>query len=260
MPSNNYFSRIGTAIQRSIVGKEESAVIGQRKLWFWNSKFYHSVNYSSCSDLSCGRRMFVRPASIALASRSESVGKSRKLSVVDALSRTFSIPSVSGPSFQVCGYHIDRAISGPGQFSAGSKFQSKTMAAQLSRVVVGECCLDNLALKPSHRSLSTMNSSNIGLSTSLGNGRKVSMSLKSHQQPDHRSIYGFFVYNAAKTWCSSSPYSESGSRDFYSSSSSCFSAGPAHDVPFDTSAREEQLTNSADSSAQYVLSLLYSLL
>ncbi|KAE9588450.1 putative protein-serine/threonine phosphatase [Lupinus albus] len=126
----------------------------------------------------------------------------------------------------------------------GREFQSKIMAAPLSRAVVGVCCLDKLSLKRSHHS------GNIHLSSSLANGGKVSMSLKNYQQPNRRAVYGYFIYSAAKTWHSSNPYSESGSRDFNSSSSTCFSAGPAQDVPFDTSACEDQLANSADSSAQ----------
>lgn len=248
MPSNNYFSRL-----RSIVGKEGGTkdcvevLIGQGKLLFGRgSRFFHSVDCSYCVN----PRRIARPG-VALAPSSwEVVGKRRTLSVVDTLSRTISVPSVSGPSFQVCGYHIDCALSGPDQFSAGRKLQNKTMAAHLSRAVVRECYLDSSALKHCHRSPSTKNSSGISLSTSLANGKKVSMSLENYQRPDNRAICGFFIYNAAKTWLSSHPFTESGSRDFHSSSTSSFSVGPAHDVPIDTSSREEQPTNSGDSAEQ----------
>ncbi|CAL0332674.1 unnamed protein product [Lupinus luteus] len=226
-------SRVGTLMQRLIAGKEGFAaeiVIGQGKFLFGGSKFYHSGNYSFCSR-------FLRPGCVALAPRLELVGKSGALSVVDALLCT----SVLGRSFQVCGYHID---------CAGRKFRSIAMAAPLSPVVVGDRCLDKLSLKRSHGSVSTMSSGNVRLSTSLGNGRNVSMSLKDHQQPDHHKVYGYFIYSAAKTWCSSNPFLESWSRDFCSSSSTCFSIGLAQDVPYDTSAHEEQLMNSEDSSAQ----------
>ncbi|RZB67946.1 probable protein phosphatase 2C 55 isoform X2 [Glycine soja] len=244
MPSN-YFSRLGVSIRRSVVGKEgrirDSAevLIGQGKLWFGSSKFFHSVQSSYFVEL----QLLVRPG-IALASSSELAGKRRTLSVVDTLSRTFSVPSVSGPSFQVCGYHIGSALAGPDQFSSGTKFRIKTMAAHLPRIVVGESCLDNPTLKGSCRSLSTKNSYSICLSTKLRNGGKVSMSLRNHQQPDNSAVYGYFIYNAAKTWCNSHPYMQSGSGDFHTLSSSCYSVGPAHDVPFDTSAHEEQKTPS----------------
>lgn len=243
MPSN-YFSRLGIAIQRSF-GIQESAeiLIGQGKLWFGGSRFFHSVDKSSC-------------VGIALASSSETelVGKRKTLSVVDTLSRTFSTPSASGPSFQVCGYHINCALSGPDKFSAGTGPRIKTMAAHLPWVAVGGCSLDDSTLKGGCRSLSTKNSSNICLSAGLKNGGKVSMSLKNQQQLDNRAIYGYFVYNVAKNWRGSFRYTQSGSGDFHSLSTSCHTVGPAHDVPFDTSAREERLANSADSSEQYVVS------
>lgn len=252
MPSN-YFSRLQTAIRKSVVVGKESGIqdsaevlIGQGKLWFGGSRFFHSVNRSICSNACSG---------IALASSSQLLDKKRTLSVVDTLSRTFSVPSVSGPSVQVCGYHIDRALSGPDKFSAAAKFQIKTMAARLPGIAVGECSLDNLTLKRGWGLPSTKNSGNVFLRTGVGNGGKVSMNLKNHHQPDNRAIFGYFVCNVAKSWRNSSCYKQLGSGDFHSSSTSCYSVGPVHDVPFDTSAQVERLTNSADSSEQYVISL-----
>ncbi|GAU15324.1 hypothetical protein TSUD_03930 [Trifolium subterraneum] len=166
---------------------------------------------------------------VALAERPEFVGKRRTLSV--------------------CGYHIDCALSGPDKYLAGGKFQIKTMAARLPGFGVGECSLDNLNLKRGRCSLSTKNNSNIVyLRTGLGNGGKVSMCLNNHQRPDNGAIFGYFVCNVAKSWGRSWRYTQSGYSDYHSSSTSCNSVGPAHDVPVDTSAREEKLTNSADSS------------
>ncbi|XP_073223867.1 probable protein phosphatase 2C 55 isoform X1 [Cicer arietinum] len=247
MPSN-YFSRLGTAIHSSVLGKEtgiqDSAEVlfGLGKLWFGGSKFFHSVNKSTSSCLEA--TLLVRPG-VDLVSSPESIGKRKTLSVVDTVSRTFSVPSVSGPSIQVCGYHIDCNLSGTDKFSAGAKFQIKTMAARLPGTFVGECSVDNLTLK---RGKGLKNRTNVFLNTGLGNGRKLSMSLNNHQQPDSHAIFGYFVCNVAKSWHSSFRYTQSGYGDFHSSSTSCDSVGPAHDVPFDTSAREQKLTNSADST------------
>lgn len=245
MPSN-YISRLRTA--RSVVVGIESGIqgsadvlIGQGKLLFGGSRFFHSVNRSICSNVFSG---------ISLASSSHLLDKRRTLSVVDTLSPTFLVPSVSGPSVQVCGYHIDRALSGPDRFSAAAKFQIKTMAARLAGIALGECSLDNLSLKQVRGFPSTKNSSSVFLSTGLGNVGKVSMNLKNHHQPDNRAIFGYFVCNVAKSWRNSSCYKQLGSGDFHSSSTSCDSVGPVHDVPFDTSAQVERLTNSADSSDQ----------
>lgn len=234
MPSN-YFLRFGKILGKE-TGFQDTAevLIGQGKLWFGSSKFFHSVNKSSSSLLEA--TLFVRHG-VALASSSEFVGKRRTLSVVDTLSRTFSVPSVSGPSIQVCGYHIDCALSGPGKFSAGGKFQIKRMAARLPGMGGGE------------GSLVTKSSNNVYLNTGLGNGGRVRMSLNNHQRPDIGAIFGYFVCNAAKSWCSSFSVTQFGKGDFHSSSTSCNSVGPAHDAPFDTAARQEKkLTDSAGSS------------
>lgn len=218
MPSN-YFSRLGASIKRSVVGKEAAEVlIAQGKF----SRFFHSLHSSYCVELG---------------------GKRRTLSVVDTLSRTFSVPSI-----QVCGYHIGGTLVGPDQLSTAAKFRVRTMAAHLPRLVVGESHLDNPVFKCDGRAPAARNSSTICLNTGLRNGGKVIMSLRNHQQPDGGVICGYFIYNAAKTWCNSQPCMQSGSGDFHSLSTSCYSAGPAHDVPFDTCAREEQLRSSADSS------------
>ncbi|KAI4336896.1 hypothetical protein L6164_015372 [Bauhinia variegata] len=125
----------------------------------------------------------------------------------------------------------------------------KTMAAHLSGVI-SDCYLSSLTLKHRHHSLPTKNSSNFCLSRSLENCRKVSMRLKNQQQPGSPITYGYYAYLVSKNYRSFHPYSESGSKDYHSTLSTCFSTGPATDAPFDTSTPEDQLTNSADSSEQ----------
>ncbi|XP_054797886.1 probable protein phosphatase 2C 55 [Prosopis cineraria] len=249
------FSRLRNAIQRSIVGRESGnqdsfgVLIGQGKLWLGgSSRSFHFVS-SSLADFGA----ILRPG-VALATSSEIADKRRTLSLVGTLSRTFSIPSLLGPSFQACGYHSDCAFRESAQFSDSRNCKLELMAIPLARAVVGECYFDNLKSKSSHQSLSSRNDSNLWLGTGLEDGRKVSMRLKNHKQPDSRGIYGYFIYNVTKTWQSYNPCADSGSREFHSASSTCFSAGPAPDVPFDSSVREEQLTNSVDSSDQKSLS------
>ncbi|KAI4316797.1 hypothetical protein L6164_024741 [Bauhinia variegata] len=222
-----HFSRLRTAVQTSVVEREVGihdsikVLIGQGKLWFGTPRLFHSLNYLSCTNL----HVFRRPG-FALAANSEFVNQRRVLSVVGTLSRTFSVPSISGPSLQNCGYHIDCALTESAQFSIFSNSQNKTMAAHLY-------------------------SSNFCLSSrGLENCRKVSMRLKNQQLPGNPVIYGYYAYHVSKSCDSFYPYSESGSKGFHSASSTCFSTGPAPDVPFDTSTREDQLTSSADSSEQ----------
>lgn len=256
MPSP-YFSRLRTVVQRSIVG-DDGAVqdlvrvfIRKEKLLFGNSWMLHSRSFSSLSEL----QALLRPGTVVPASLDSQVVNQRKnLSVVGAISRTFSIPSVSGPSFQACGYHIDIALSDLNQVSISSKLQNKPMAASGSRVVFGEHYRTKLTSRHEHR-LPVSDSASIIYNSrirSFDSCQKATMSLKNREQPNNSAIYGYFIYEAGKRLFSSFPVLGSGSRELHSSSSTCFSAGPAHDVSFDNSSREEQLSGSADSSDQKI--------
>lgn len=252
MPSP-YFPTLRAAVKRSIVGDDGGlqdsikVFIGKGRLL--NSQLF-SRSLSSFSDLEA----LLRPGNVVAAgSESQLVNQRKNLSVVGAISRTLSIPSVSGPSFQVCGYHIDCVLSDPNQFSVGSKV-NKTMAAPGSRVAFGECYISNLTSRCEQR-LPIADSASVIYSSrnrSIDSCRKASMSLKNRDQPNKSAIYGYFLYEVGKRWFGSYPIIGSGSREFHSSSSTCFSAGPAHDMSFDNPSREEQLSNSADSSDQYV--------
>lgn len=256
MPSP-YFSRLRTVVQRSIVG-DDGAVqdsvkvfIGRGKLLLGNSWSFHSRSFSSLLDLQALLRTgTVVPASLD----SQVVNRRRNVSVVGAISRTLSIPSVSGPSFQVCGYHIEIALSDPIQVSVTSKLRNKSMAASGSRVLFGECYRNNLI---SRRELCLPVSDSASIIYSKGNRsfdscQKATMSLKNREQPNNSAVYGYFIYEVGKRWFGSFPILGSGAREFQSSSSTCFSVGPACDVSFDNSSREEQLSGYADSSDQKI--------
>lgn len=251
MPSP-YFSRFKAAILKSIVGQEGGlqdsvdVVIGRGKSLFGCSGLFHSLSSSTPTDL----HVLLRPGTV-FASRSELVSRRRNISVVGALSRTLSIPSVSGPSFQICAYHIDCALAEPGGFTISNKFQNNLMATSGSSAVFSECSLVNLSSRLKHFPLS-MSSANIFYSdSSFDSCSKACMSLKKRGQPDNNVIYGYFIFNVAKKWCNSLPSVVSGPRGFHSTSSTHFSAGNAPDVSFDNSA-QEQLANSTDSSNEYV--------
>ncbi|KAG2666585.1 hypothetical protein I3843_15G068600 [Carya illinoinensis] len=246
MPSA-YFSRLRAAIGRSIVGKESGlpdavdVVIGQGKSLFGSSGLFHSLS-SSTPDL----HVLLRPGTV-VAARPELVSRKRNISVVGALSRTLSIPSVSGPSFQICAYHIDCGLGEP---TISSRLQNKLMAACGSRAVFSDCSLDNLTSRHKQLSLSANSTSIFYSNRTFESCSKASMNLKNCDKPNSNAIYGYFIYNVAKRLCDIHPCIGSGPRDFHSTSTTCFSAGTAPDVSFDNATREEQLGNSTDSSEQ----------
>ncbi|KAA8537655.1 hypothetical protein F0562_027263 [Nyssa sinensis] len=257
MPSN-YFSRLSGAFRRgiSVVGQEGGLqdsfeiLIGQGKLLFGNSRLFHSVPLSEYGDL----HVLLRPGTVVAAqSNLHLVNRRRNISVVGALSRTFSIPSVSGPSFQVCGYHIDRLLSEPSHLSLGIEIQKTPMAVCGSRAVFGDCSLNSLTSRLGNFAVSTNNATTCYGSRSFDSCRKTSMSLRKKEQPDNYFLYGYFIYNVAKRRSNSIPHLGFGLLGYHSSSPASSSAETAPDVSFDNSAREEQLSSSAVSSEQKIL-------
>lgn len=259
MPSP-YFSRLRNVVRRLIVGDDGVAqdsvnlFLGKGKLLFGNSWLLHSRSFSGLSDLQALLQTgTVVPASLD----SQVVNRRKKLSVVGAISRTFAIPSVSGPSFQVCGYHIDIVLSDPIQVSISSKLRNKPMAASGSRVLFGECYRNSL-ISRRDQCLPVSDSASIIYSNRnrrFESCQNATMSLKNRGQPNKSAIYGYFIYEVGKRLYGSFPILGSGSREFHSSSSTCFSVGPARDVSFDNSSREEQLSRSADSFDQKIIPL-----
>ncbi|XWS25733.1 hypothetical protein CRYUN_Cryun27aG0092900 [Craigia yunnanensis] len=255
MPST-YFWRLKSAVQNGILrtecGLQDSieVLIGTGKLRFGNHRFFHSLRFSRLADL-----QGLLQTGTLLAARSDSLlaNRRRNISVVEAFSRTISVPSVSGPAFQVCGYHIDCALADSSQISPSvSKFQSKPMAASGSRVVIGGYLVDTLKLKHEHLSSSTSSADIFYGNRSLNSCIKTRMSLKNHEKPNNSPIYGYFMYSVGKRWCNFNPLLESGSRAIHSSLPSCLSPGTAPDVSFDNSGREEQVANSSVSSEEKI--------
>ncbi|KAJ8762279.1 hypothetical protein K2173_007436 [Erythroxylum novogranatense] len=251
MPST-FLSKLRNAVQnrvrRSVLGSDGGIqipvhiLLGEGKFLCCNYRLFHSIRVASLRDL----QELLGPT-VNAASDSVLADRRRNISVVGALSRTFSVPSVSGPSFQVCGYHIDRALCDTSQISVNLKFQP--MAACGSRVVFRERFFENLSLKDEHLPLSKNDAGLSYGSRSSQSCRKASMSLKNQEQPTNSSIYGFFAYNVAKKWCNFSPNMETLYRGFHSSSQACFSAGIAPDV-YENSNQGDNLQGSAASSDQ----------
>ncbi|CAN0872675.1 Probable protein phosphatase 2C 55 [Linum grandiflorum] len=249
MPSGR-FSKLRTAvqngIQRSFVGHQHSVqesidiLIGQSKFQFCNYKLLHSVRIASLTDLQllCSPGVFSTAGTDSLL-----LNKERNISVVGALSRMFSVPSVSGPSFQAAGYHIDRAVSDPSAISVGKKLNNN-MAASAQRMLLGE----NLTSRGTRFPCST-NSKNIAFQSRSPRQRGIfRMSSGRTDQHTNVPVYRYLAYNVVKKLISPSIEMAVSARHFHSSSSSGSSARMAPDVNYDSSNREEKLDAASDSS------------
>ncbi|XP_024976496.1 probable protein phosphatase 2C 55 isoform X3 [Cynara cardunculus var. scolymus] len=149
MPSN-YFSRLRGSfrqgIQRSYVVLEGSFLDSLEvlpvngKLLFDKPAFYYRT-FAAFSDLNI---LFQRGTPVAAQSNIQSASKKKNLSVVGAVSRTLSIPSVSGPPFQVCGYHVDNLLAGRSRFPLGIGSHKVPMSLSGSNALLGRYSLNNL--------------------------------------------------------------------------------------------------------------------
>ncbi|KAL0323107.1 UNVERIFIED_CONTAM: putative protein phosphatase 2C 55 [Sesamum angustifolium] len=253
MPSNCFRRLRGGAwegVWRLISGKETGiqdqfyGLIGQGKLLLGHSRLLHSLPSGAFTDL----HVFVRPGTVAAAQANFYLANRRKnISVVGAFSRAISIPSVSGPSFQVCGYHIDRLLSEPSEVLEINS-EKGLMAVCGSRSALTDRCINNLTSRPAQPGVAAYHSFSSYSRSSFENCRKATMSLQNKEQPNNFLLYGYFIYNVAKRKGNSNPFLGFGFEGFHISSPAYSSTGTAPDVSFDNSMKEDQHSSSADSS------------
>ncbi|CAN4095417.1 unnamed protein product [Withania somnifera] len=246
--SSKYLFRLSRAarkgLQKSISGRESGLqnsveiLFAQGRLLFGNLKCFYSVPFARPTDLN----MLVWPGTLAsVQANLHIVNQKKNLSVVGAISRAVSIPSVSGPAFHVCGYHIDRLISDPAPMEiCGSRTSPPgcSSSKMISRHLDGVLSVNNYSASYSNKS--------------FDNCRKARMSLRNKNQPNNFLLYGYFAYNVAKRRGNSNLHEVFGLRGFHTSSTACSSTGTAHDVSFGNSTCGVQLSSLADSSEQNI--------
>lgn len=258
MPSN-YLFRLSRAarqgLQKSISGKESGLqdsveiLVAQGRLLFGNSKCFYSVPFARPTDLN----VLVRPGTLAAAQTNlHVVNQKKNISVVGAISRAVSIPSVSGPAFHICGYHIDRVISDPAKSLSDSDSHKAPMEICGSRTSPPGCSSSKMTSRHLNAVLSVNNPITSYSNKSFDNCRKASMSLRNKNQPNNFLLFGYFAYNVAKRRGNSNLYAGFGLMGFHTSSTASSSTGTAHDVSFGNSTCGVQLSSSADSSEQNI--------
>lgn len=261
----NYFSSLGAAfkreIQRSISGKEVAlqdslgVFVGQGKLLFGSTRWFHSrAAFATHADL----HVLVHPGTLVAAqSNLHLVNQRRNLSVVGALSRTFSIPSISGPAFQICGYHVDCLLSQPSHFSLGIQSQKTRMAVCGSRAVFGDCSVNNLTSKLGQLTVSKNNAAIFYSNRSVHRCTNIRMGLENTGQLINSFVNGYVIHTGTKKSGNSIPCLRFELKCFHSSSPACSSADTAPDVSFDNSGRAEHFASAAVCSEQYVFYMKY---
>ncbi|KZV34234.1 putative protein phosphatase 2C 55-like [Dorcoceras hygrometricum] len=250
MPSN-CFSGFSHIIRKGIRGTTsgiERGIQGQADVLIDQGKKLIGQSNSLSSGKFTDLHVFLRPGTLAAAQENlHTAHRRNNISVVGAFSRAISIPSVSGPSFQVCGYHIDCLLSEHNQV-VGNKSQKELMSVCGYRSALAGCSVSNLNSGPTQPGVAAYHSFSSYSRRSFDISRKVSMSLGNKEQPNNFFLYGYFTYNAVKRKGTGNTFLGFGFEGFHLSSHVCSSAGTAHDVSFENSTGEEQHVTFSDSS------------
>ncbi|KAL6012365.1 hypothetical protein ACLOJK_002852 [Asimina triloba] len=218
MPSS-FFSRLNIALRsgadKAIQGLQNPAELQPAR----GRLLENSVKWLPVPFPSLGEGLVLSRSVASLAgSESSSLNQRRFPLVVGALSRTFAVPSVSGPACQVCIYHINQMSSNPVQNSFGSRFDCAFMASGgslLGRAELG--------------------------SQQLG-------SLKSGQTSYFVARADVSCSNRSMDYCR-----KARAKDVHSSCSAQHSADAAPNMSFDGSVRDVQNENTVASSDQKIL-------
>lgn len=252
MPST-YLSTLGRAIRQEIkktfVGPEAGIqdsvkVHGAIGNLFGSSRLLHSVPNTCIPNLN----VLLEPSVVAAQSSLHLVNRRKNISVVGAISRTFSIPSVSGPSLQVCGYHTDRLLIEPSHLSFSIHLEKTPMAISSSTALLADCSVNNIKSWHGHLLRKTRNADTTYRNICFDSSRKACMKSRNKERPSNNSLFGFFSYHVVNWSGNSCPALGFGMRIFHTSVPAMFSARTASDVSVKNPAREEQVASSADSS------------
>ncbi|XAR64112.1 Phosphoprotein phosphatase [Bertholletia excelsa] len=246
MPSKG-FSGLGTTLKREarrLIAGQECGLLDsvglptrQGKLWFGNTRLFHSLTFN---DLHAP----IRPGTLTAHLNLPLVNWRRNISTVGALSWMFSIRSLSGPSFQVCGYHVDCLLPESSNFHLGIEPWEPTMAIRGSREVLSDRSLNTVNRKQRY----IYSTAIVHSTRSFSHCRKASLDLRNKEQSNDLFLRGYFMFNSMKAKGNSIPYLGFAQKGFHVSSPACSLAGTAHDMPFENTGCFEQHESAAVAS------------
>lgn len=223
-------------------------LIGQGKFSLSSSRLFHSLSSGTLTDL----HVIVRSGTVAAAQANLHIAnRKRNISVVGAFSRAISLPSVSGSSFQACGYQVDCLLSEPSSH-LGTNSQKAIMAICGSRSALTDCSATKFSKRRAQPSVAAYHSFCTFSRNCFDSCRRANMSWRNKEQPNNFLLYSYFIYNVAKRKGNGNPFLGFNFEGLHISSSACSSADTASDVSIPTSEMEEQSSTSTDSSERYV--------
>lgn len=262
MPSN-YFSRLRGSfrqgIQQSFDVLEGSFVDSLEvlpvhgKLLLGKSGSYYRT-FAAFSDLNI---LFQRGTTVAAQS---SNSQRKNITVVGTVSRTLSIPSVSGPPFQVCGYHVDNLLTGPSRFPISIGTRKVPMALLGSNALLGRYYQNNITSRHGQLMASIKNPNISSVSRRFHNVSDTGMGFRNTEQLDS-ILPRYLIWHVGKTSGNCDPFIGFERESFHTSSPACLSASTASDLSFDdhcsSSAGSDDRTNQEGRSLKLVSGSCY---
>lgn len=141
------------------------------------------------------------------------------------------------------------------QFSFRSSIVRNSMAASSSKAVFGDVHIDDMIATYGNGLEFSKRTGVFFTNRSRTSCLKASVKMRNVELPNSRLVCGKFMLDAMRgNGKANSLVAGPLLKNLYSSSSVCFSAGPAQDVSFDGNSLEGQLVDSTMVSGQYVLS------
>ncbi|KAL7605817.1 probable protein phosphatase 2C 55 [Lactuca sativa] len=231
--------RTNITLESTLQGSFE-VLLCHGKTLFGNPRFY-SVPFLEPGDLNT----LLQHYSACASQLNLQTSKKNNLSVLGALSRTFSTPSVSGPSFQVCGYHADNLLSNPNHFQSVITNHHIPMSLSISRSLLGGGSLHNLASTHGH----LIDNSNLSFPTrGFHSYHKITMNSRNNKESESFSLYGYFIYHVAKANGISNPFLDIDWKSFHISSPTFLNSETAPDMFSDNNSLcDDRVTSSSNS-------------
>lgn len=259
MPPPHYFSKFTTIAKCGNHGRDTDlkALVGflteHGKTLLGCPRFFYFIPAAALAELQLASR-----TGTSLVARSDP-NQRRSPSIVDAISRTVAIPSVSGQSYRACGYHIDQLLNGAvGSSSSNSDIQLiKTSVPSARRALLINSFLNSVLSKSQDMSVSVSHGSMQSVDLHSGSFRRQQALVKKQEISAANLVHRNLCNVAVRIGLINSS-SCGGFRGFHTSTFASVFAGTASEESLDSNISGDAVVTSVGSpSEQYVSQLVF---
>ncbi|CAM8912467.1 unnamed protein product [Rhodiola kirilowii] len=252
--SPRYFSKITTLAKCGNHGRDTDlkALVGflteHGKIMLGNPRFFYFIPAAALAELQLASR--TGSSSIARYDPNQR----RNPSIVDAISRTVAIPSVSGQSYRVCGYHIDQLLDdvvGSSTSTNGIQLKNKDAIPSARKALLINSFVNSSTPKCEDMSVSISHGNMLSHNQHSGTFRRQQSFLKRQQVNAANLVHRQLCSVAVRIGLRNS-YACDGHRGFHTSTFASVFAGAASEESLDSNVSGDVLGSSVSSSEQSI--------